>query len=120
MRPRVRVLVAVMAGVSLVISGCAEFEATRTAGKLTFTTAHNIMDCHDATITALTELGVSITGDTTDMLAGRVMGKTAVGDPVTVDLEPEARSTTKIDIRVGYVGDKVQATKIAESIKKHL
>ncbi len=120
MRPKVLVLVAAIAGVCVLISGCAEFEATRTRGKLTFTAAGNIMDCHDATITALVELGVTITGDTTDLLAGRIMGKTAVGDPVTVDLEPESRNTTKIDIRVGYVGDKVQATKIAESIKKHL
>jgi hypothetical protein len=124
-------LVAVIAGMSLIISGCVALAAAGgvaagaggyawARGKLTFTTAHDIMECHDATIAALAELGVKITGDTTDMLGGRIVGKNAVGEPVTIDLEPQARDITKIDIRVGFFGDQAQSLRIADGIRQNL
>jgi hypothetical protein len=125
------VLVGVMAAMSLLVSGCSTPIVGGGVvgpdgyawgmGKLSFTVSHNVMRCHDATITALTELGVALVGDTTDMAAGgRVVGRTAVGDDVTITLEPQARRITRIEIRVGLLGDEFQSRKIGNTIKRHL
>ena len=124
-------LPAALVGISLLVSSCVGAAVVGgvaagagtyawARGKLSFTTSHNIMECHDATISAFTELGIPVTGDTTDMLAGRVFGETATGEAVTVDLEPQARNITKIDIRVGFWGNQIQSTAIADSINRHL
>jgi len=131
MNRRSLIFVAVIAGMSLLISGCvAVFAAGGVAagaggyawaqGKLSFVTANNIMLCHDATIAALADLGVAVTGDTTDMLLGRIMGRTAMNEGVTIDLEPQARDITKIEIRVGFWGNRAQSERIADQIKRHL
>lgn len=91
-----------------------------TKGKLTFTASHDIMSCHDATIATLAELGVKITGDTTDMLEGRVMGRMATGKSVTVTLKPFSKNITKIGIRVGVFGNEVQSRTIANGINRRL
>lgn len=89
-------------------------------GKLSFVTSHNVTQCHDATLPALKSLGVYIASDNTDKLAGIIKGRTAAGAPITIDLEPQEGNLTKVDIRVGYWGDKVQSQKIADEIKKRL
>lgn len=89
-------------------------------GKLTFTASRDISTCHDATILALTDLGITIVGDTTDRLAGRIMGETNLGESVTVDLEPKGLDITEIEIRVGVWGNEGQSRIIADSIKRQL
>ncbi len=91
-----------------------------TQGKLSFVTPHSVTRCHDATIPALQSLGIYIASDNTDKLAGIIKGRTAAGAPVTVDLEPQEGNLTKVEIRVGYWGDKVQSQKIADEIKSRL
>ena len=132
MNRNVAAFMTVIVGMSLLVSSCATPVVGGGGtvgvngyawgmGKLTFTTSYNVMRCHDAAITALTELGVALTGDTTDMLAGgRIVGRTAVGNYVTVNLEPQARNNTKIDIRVGILGDEAQSRMIADAIKRRL
>jgi hypothetical protein len=39
---------------------------------------------------------------------------------VTIDLEPQGRDITKIEIRVGVWGDRVQSERIADAIKRRL
>lgn len=131
MNRRYLFFVAVIAGMSLLISGCvALFAAGGVAagaggyawakGKLSFITAHNIMQCHDAAIAALADLDVAVTGDTTDMLSGKIYGRTALNEGITIDLEPQARDITKIEVRVGFWGDRAQSERIADQIKRHL
>ena len=83
-------LTAALVGISLMVSGCVAAVVVGAAGgaggyawasgKLSFTTNHNIDDCHTAAVSALAALGVRITGDTTDQLAGRIKGITATSD----------------------------------------
>lgn len=112
-------LAAILVGLSFLFSGCAT-NPMEGRGKVSFTTPHNITTCHDAAISALAELGVDITGDTTDMLVGRIKGLTATNQDVTIDLEPQSIMVTKIDVRVGRLGNQVQSNMIAERIKKRL
>jgi len=123
-------LVAALVGMSLLVSGCAVALVAGAAGgaggyawasgKLSFSTDHNIDECHNATISALSELRIKVTGDTTDKLIGRVKGVTATNKEVTIDLEPQSIHVTKIDIRVGFWGNETQSTMIADAIKRHL
>ena len=121
---------AALVGMSLLVSGCVAALAAGAAGgaggyawasgKLSFSTDHNIDECHNATISALSELRIKVTGDTTDKLIGRVKGVTATNKEVTIDLEPQSMHVTKIDIRVGFWGNETQSTMIADAIKRHL
>jgi hypothetical protein len=121
-------LLTALLGISLLVSGCVAAVAAAggaggyawSRGKLSFTTPHDITSCHDATISALTTLDIKVTGDTTDMLAGRIKGETATGEDLTVDLEPQSIRVTKIDIRVGFWGNETQARMIADKIRKRL
>jgi len=123
-------LVAALVGMSLLVSGCVVALVAGAAGgaggyawangKLSFSTDHNIDECHNATISALSELRIKVTGDTTDKLIGRVKGVTATNKEVTIDLEPQSLHVTKIDIRVGFWGNETQSTMIADAIKRHL
>lgn len=122
-------LVAALVGMSLIISGCVALAVGAAAGaggyvwtkgRLSFTTPHHISECHDAAIYALSDLKINVVGDTTDNLAGRIKGQTATGDPVTIDLEPQAQNVTKIDVRVGFWGEKEKARRVADAINRHL
>ena len=120
----------VLIGMSVVVSGCLAAVAGGAAagaggyawatGKLSFTSSHSITECHDATISALNDLGIHILSDRTDRLSGRIKGETATGDEVAVDLEPQGSTITKIDIRVGFWGNQTHSVRIADAIKRHL
>lgn len=122
-------IAAALVGMSLAVSGCIAAFAAGAAGgaggyawasgKLTFTTAHGISECHDATISAFNDLKIIVASDNTDRLSGRIKGKTQTGDSVAVDLEPQASNITKIDVRVGFA-NREQATNVADAIKRHL
>jgi hypothetical protein len=116
--------------VSILVTGCVAALAIGAAGgaggyawasgKLSFTTPHGINECHDATLAALSDLKIKLISDQTDRLAGKIKGQTATGESVAVDLEPQAPNITKIDVRVGFWGNKTQSTMIADGIKRHL
>ena len=129
-RKNVAVL-AVLIGIPFIITGCVAAAVggaaaagaggyAWTTGKLSFTTPSTIRECHDATISALRDLGITVTSDRADNLSGRIKGETATGDPVAVDLEPQAQNMTKIDVRVGFWGNETHAVRIADAIKRHL
>ena len=128
MNRKVLIMLAALVSISLLASGCVAVVAAAggvggyawSSGKLSFTTDHNISEAHDAAISAMGELGITITGDTTDTLAGRIKGITATNEEVTIDLEPQSVRITKIDIRVGFWGDETQEMRIADAIKKRL
>jgi len=123
-------VVVILVGISCVLSGCLAAAAGGAAagaggyawatGKLSFTTSHSINECHNATISALQDLGITVLSDRTDNLSGRIKGETATGDPVAVDLEPQAQGITKVDVRVGFWGNHTHSVRIADAIKRHL
>jgi len=121
-------LLTALVATSLLVSGCVAAAAAAggaggyawSRGKLSFTTPHNIASCHTATISALAELGIKVTADTTDSLSGKIKGVTKTGEDVAVDLEPQSQSVTKIDVRVGFWGNETEARIIADKINKRL
>ena len=89
-------------------------------GKLSFETDHTIRQCHSATTSALNELQIVIKESMLDSLIAKVTGRTAVNEPVVVDIEPIAVRRTRVEIRVGTWGNKTQSRIILDSIQRHL
>ncbi len=90
------------------------------SGKLSFNTTHSLTHVHGATLSAFRDLDITVTSDVTDKLSGRIKGETPIGESVAVDLEPQGANITKLDIRVGFWGDRGKSEKIADAIKRHL
>ncbi|MHC4165543.1 MAG: DUF3568 family protein [Planctomycetota bacterium] len=90
------------------------------SGKLYFATADSTTRCHEATLKAFEDLGITVTTDTTDMLSGTVRGETSTEKIVTVDLEPTEMNITRISIRLDVRGNHAQSINIARKIKSHL
>jgi hypothetical protein len=123
-------LTAGLVGLSLIISGCVAAAAAGAAagvggyawasGKLSFTTNNGISDAHAAAVSAFKDIEIEITRDEVSSLSGRLKGVAANGESVAVDLEPLNNQITKIDIRVGFWGNKYRESQIADAIQRHL
>jgi hypothetical protein len=123
-------LAAALVVVSLLASGCVAALVVGAAGgaggyrwssgKLSFETSHSITTCHDAVIKALAGLKIKVTDDSSDMLSGKIKGVTGTGDEVRIDIEPQSATVTKLDVRVGFWGNKTRSEMIADAIKKNL
>lgn len=129
MKNRGILLLAALISLSLIVSGCVALVAGAAAGaggyawakgKLTFTTAHGITEAHSAVISAFQDSGVKLITDETSALSGRLKGIMNSQDSVAVDLEPLSSNVTKIDVRVGFWGNRYEETKIADAIQRHL
>jgi hypothetical protein len=133
MNRRVFIFTSIFVAVAMIASGCATTldwfglgpesgagDNAWMAGKLSFTTSNNITNCHDATVGALKDLDLMLVSDQTDKLAGRIRARTSIGKTVVINMDPLGGDITKIGIRMGYIGDKVQSEKIADRIKKRL
>ena len=125
---RKMVLIAMLMGVSLILAGCVLFAGAAAgagsyawvSGKLTFTTPHDVARSHEATLAAFKKLDIVVVKDETSELGSKMEGTTKTGETVTVDLEPQAASVTKIDVRVGFFGNHDKETEVADNIRKHL
>ncbi|RJP73957.1 MAG: DUF3568 family protein, partial [Candidatus Abyssobacteria bacterium SURF_17] len=82
--------------------------------------SNTIAECHEATLSAFEDLNIKVTSDQTDSLSGRIKGVTETGESVAVDLEPQPGNITKLDVRVGFWGNRTYSTKVADAIKRHL
>jgi hypothetical protein len=121
---------AMLLGMSVLASACATAIVAGLAagagtyvwahGKLSFETDHTIRQCHSATVSALNELQVDIKESTVDSVIAKVAGRTAVDEPVVVDIEPITPHKTRVDIRVGTWGNKTQSSIIMDNIQRHL
>ena len=125
---RKMVLIIMLVGVSLILSGCVLFAGAAAgagsyawvSGKLTFTTPHDVARSHEATLAAFKKLDIVVVKDETSSLGSKMEGTTKTGETVTVDLEPQAANVTKIDVRVGFFGNHDKEREVADVIKKHL
>lgn len=130
MNRKIFVPAALFVAMSLMVSGCVAAVIAGVAGgaggyrwsngKLSFTTTHTVGQCRAATLAAFNDLELVLVGDAGDEMAARIKGRTGMNDPVTVDLEPQAADITKLDIRVGFWGDKEKEKRIADAIQRHL
>ena len=84
-------------------------------GQLKETLDGTVPEVHRAASAAVTEIGVELTVDQHDDFSGQVQGEMADGENVWVDSERVTASTTRIIIRVGYMGDQPKSADILES-----
>ena len=75
---------------------------------------------HKATLAGLKELELPVLIDRKDKLTGKVESEYADGKHVWIDTEYVTKSTTKISVRVGTLGDETRSREIMEHIIRHL
>ena len=88
------------------------------SGKLSEEISASYDDTISATESALKSLQMPITKETKKTNVAQIMSKNADGAEVWIDIRPLTTSTTKVDVRVGAMGNKEASSKIMESIKK--
>ena len=74
----------------------------------------------DATTKAFGQLDVVTGTSSSTALDGQVIGQTATGDQITVNVKSEGEKTSRISIRVGTFGDESLSRKILDKIKSNL
>lgn len=127
---KLSVLAVLLVGVSILVCGCVAAAAGGAAagaggyrwasGKLSFIVEEDVMEVHEAVLAAYDDLDITVVEDDTDKLGGTVNGNTPTGESVTVDIEPQESRTVKIDVRVGFWGNRAESTRVADQIKQHL
>ena len=75
---------------------------------------------HKAALAALKKQDLPIIVDRKDKLTGKVESQYADGKHVWIDLDYLTKSTTKITIRVGTLGDERRSREILDEIIRHL
>lgn len=89
-------------------------------GQLKETVDGTVVEVHRAARTALNETGVRITTDLQDDFTAQLEGTMADGTRVWIDIERVTASTTRLSIRVGYMGDQARSSELLERIKRSL
>lgn len=74
----------------------------------------------DATKSALKSLNLKITKETKSENVTQIKGKYTDDREIWIDIRPIAKLSTKIDVRVGALGDKEASAKILKRITRYL
>ncbi len=84
-------------------------------------TYHVTMDtAWPATLRAMEQLNLSVESENIDALGGALAVKRADGTDVTIHLKPLDESSTRISVRVGWVGSKTKSVLIHDAIRNAL
>ena len=75
---------------------------------------------HTATIKALDRQKLTIASDQADRLKAKVVAEFSDGQNVTIEINALTEKTTKIQIRIGVLGDKAKSELILNTIKRYL
>ena len=89
-------------------------------GKSTEELNYDVPVVHRAALTAMKELGLTLSEDRADTLSVHMESEFADREHVWIDLESMRESRTRVTIRVGRTGDEVRSRKILDTIKQHL
>lgn len=89
-------------------------------GELEETLPVSVSRMHQAAKAGLKDLEITVLQDHSDKLRSEIKAVMADGTKVSVEGESMGNSTTKLSIRVGYIGDKNLSLRIRDAIKKHL
>ena len=119
------ILFAVLVGVSLAPLGCAptlvgENAAIYSMGKLHARMDSDMDSVYEASITALEQLEITVTGKKKDVFAARVFGKTSDERSITIRINPESETSTTISIYTGILAKETRARTIYEKIREVL
>lgn len=89
-------------------------------GKSTEELSYDVPVVHRAALTAMKELGLTLSEDRADTLAAHMESEFADGASIWISLESVEESRTRVTIRVGLTGDEVRSRKILDAIKQSL
>lgn len=89
-------------------------------GKLTEELSYDVPAVHEAALTAMKELGLTLSEDRADTLSAHMESEFADRAHVWIDLDSMGEARTRVTIRVGLTGDEVRSRKILETIKQSL
>ncbi len=86
-------------------------------GQLKDTLDATVPEVHRAARSVIEDMGVDVTADLQDEFSGQLQGELADGTNVWIDSERVTAATTRITIRVGYMGDQAKSSDVLERIK---
>ncbi|MFH1624919.1 MAG: DUF3568 family protein [Pseudomonadota bacterium] len=89
-------------------------------GKLEATVNGTIHEVRRATVAALKEHGLPVLTESRDGFVTMIESEISDGTRIWIKLSSVAASATKVNIRVGILGDRAKSTRILETIKKNL
>ena len=89
-------------------------------GKSTEEFSYDVPIVYRAALTAMKELGLTLSEDRADTLSVHMESEFADREHVWIDLESMRESRTRATIRVGLTGDEVRSRKILDTIKQYL
>jgi len=89
-------------------------------GKSTEELDYDVPVVHRAALTAMKELGLTLSEDRADTLSAHMESEFADRTPIWISLESMGESRTRATIRVGRTGDKIRSRKILDTIKQYL
>lgn len=79
-----------------------------------------LIETWDGTLAALSQLGITVTDSKHDLTGGKIEGKRADGQQVRISLAYKSPKETKVDIRVGIIGDENASMAIKDKIAEVL
>lgn len=116
----------IMVGLAISLAGC-EAVKKGTSSTIGFVrgeyhdfAAARVDTVCSATLGALNELKIPVEEQSCDALTGKIVGKTAQGDKVTVMLTREDTRLTRVAIQVGAMGDEAISRTIFQNIQENL
>ena len=89
-------------------------------GKSTEELSYDVPVVHRAALTAMKELGLTLSEDRADTLSAHMESEFADGASIWISLESVEESRTRATIRAGLTGDEVRSRKILDTIKQSL
>ena len=89
-------------------------------GKSTEEFSYDVPVVYRAALTAMKELGLTLSEDRADTLSTNMESEFADRTPIWISLESVGESRTRVTIRVGRMGDEVRSRKILDTIKQYL
>jgi len=89
-------------------------------GELTATLPHHVGRVTDATEQAIAQMQFAKISEKRDALSANIIVRTAEDKKVEINLTRQADDTTKVDIRVGLMGDEALSRAVLEHIKSNL
>ena len=89
-------------------------------GKSTEEFSYDVPVVYRAVLTAMKELGLTLSEDRADTLSAHMESEFADRTPIWISLESVGESRTRATIRVGRMGDEVRSRKILDTIKQYL
>ena len=109
-------------GCALLLAGTAGGAGTAVwlSGKLSQEVSASYEQTIAATKSGLKDLKLDVNKETKSSEVDQIKSTYTDGREVWIDIRPVTSSSTKIEVRVGAVGDKAAADTILKQIRKHL